>query len=377
MDGKVGGEMTPPRTIIGTIVHSRPFRSSWIGRTILAVLIGIFVVLSFFPERYRAAATLTPTDPQSLGLSGALGQLGAINSVFGNQAAVEIALKVARSVYVRDTVIDDLKLKDRLGFSSDVAVHRWLEDEVDARTLRGGIILFETYRKDPDLAKDLITAYASATQARLTEINRRQTEYKRDVLMKLVTDASDRVTRAQNAYDTFRLRTRYGDPEMAMEAIGSRIPVLESAIKAKEVQLNAARQFATDENMAVRQLIAERDALERQLAQAKATNPEQSNSVGRVVRASTQAEKLMRELSVARGLYESYMRYFEGTGVEDLTSTASVRVLEPPFVDTERQIDYRFAALALALALLWAAIEFYRLRPPVGDRVYVRETVSA
>ena len=53
-----------------------------------------------------------------------------------------------------------------------------------------------------------------------------------------------------------------------------------------------------------------------------------------------------------------------------------MRILEPPFIDTARQIDYRFAALALALAMLLVAIEFYRARPPAGDRVVVRETYA-
>ena len=79
---------------------------------------------------------------------------------------------------------------------------------------------------------------------------------------------------------------------------------------------------------------------------------------------------------IAQGLYDGYMRYLEGTSVEDLTSTATIRVLEPPFIDTKRQIDYRFASIALALALLLAAIEFYRLRPPVTDRVIIRETYA-
>lgn len=368
--------MTPPRTIIGTLVHLRGLDRPWVMRGLLLVLIAIFVFVSLFPERYRAASSLTPSDPNALGLGGALGQLSAINSVFGNQAPIEVALKVGNSVLVRDTVSKQLNLSQRLNFRDRTATHRWLRDEVSIRSLRGGILMIETYQKDPQLARDLIGAYSEAVRVRLAEINRRQTEYKRDILLDLVTDASNRLARAQRAYDTFRLTTRYGDPALAMEAIGARIPVLEGAIKAKEVQINAARQFATDQNMAVRQLVAERNSLVGQLDQAKATNPAQSNSVGRVVQASTEADKLVRELTIAKTLYIGYLRYLEGTSVEDLTSMATVRVLEPPFVDTERQIDYRFAAIALALALLWAALEFYRLRPPVGDRVYVRETYA-
>lgn len=364
--------MTPPRSIISSIAQARIIRDNWPRRILFAALFAIALLLSAFPERYRAASSLTPADPNTLGLAGALGQLGAINSVFGNQAAVEVALKVGRSVYVRDTVMRQTKLEQRLGMSR-IELHRWLADKVEVRSLRGGILLIEMNDRDRGLARDLVAAYAEATRARLAEINRRQTEYKRGILMKLVSDSSDRLARAQSAYDSFRLRTRYGDPEAAMEAIGERIPVLEAAIKAKDVQLNAARQFYTDENMTIRQLASERDALVRQLVEAKATNPSQSNSVGRVVQASTEANRLERELAVAQSLYDSYIRFLQGTSVEDLTAEASVRVLEAPYVDTERQFDYRFLALAAAIAMLWAAIEFYRLRPAVGDRIVVRE----
>lgn len=357
---------------MSSVVRMRIIRDNGPRRVALAGALAVALFFSAFPERYRAASSLTPSDPSTLGLSGALGQLGAINSVFGSQAAIEVALKVGRSVYVKDTVMRRSKVDRRLGMSR-IETHRWLDDEVEVRSLRGSILLIEMHHRDADLARDLVEAYADATRARLAEINRRQTEYKRSILMKLVSDASNRLARAQNAYDSFRLRTRYGDPEAAMEAIGGRIPVLEAAIKAKDVQLNAARQFYTNENMIIRQLASERDALVNQLAEAKATNPNQVNSVGRVVRASTEADRLERELYVSKMLYESYIRFLQGTSVEDLTSEASVRILEPPFVDTERQFDYRWLALAAAIALLWAAVEFYRFRPPVGDRVVVRE----
>lgn len=368
--------MTPRRSFIGVVAGHPLFGSRWLQRAVFALLIAVLGFLTLFPERHRAAATLTPTDPANMGLSGALGQLGAINNIFGNQAAVEVALKVARSIHVRDIVIKQLKLQQQLGIDDPVRLHRWLEDRVIIRALRGGIIQFESFGEDAELSRRLVGAFATATQERMAQISRQQTAYKRDVLIQLVHDASDRLARAQSAYDSFRLQNRYVDPELAVTSTGERITSLEEAVRAKETELTAARQFFTDENMTVRQLTSELGSLRRQLSEARATSPMQGNSAGQAIQASTVAERMQRELGIAKVMYESYMRFLEGTAVEDLTSTANVRVLEPPFVDTERQFNKVPLALALALALLWAAIEFYRLRPPVGDRVVVRETYA-
>jgi hypothetical protein len=366
--------MTPPRTIVGSLARVSGLDRPVTRRVIFAILIAVLVLLSIFPERHRAAVTLTPTDPTHLGFNPSQMQLYAINSVFGDHAALEVALRVAKSVYVRDAVIDRLKLMKRMGYSDRVRLHRWLQDEMTILSLRGGIIQFETRLKDADLARDIVGAYAAATQEQLARISRTQTSYKRDVLVELVTDASDRLARARGAYDAFRLRTNAPLPQESLQAVASRIPALEAAIKAKEVELSAARQFGTDQNMRVQQLAAELATLRQQLAQVKERSPLDDNSVGGAVLASAQGEKLQRELQIAQSLYDNYRRFLDGTSVEDLTSTANVRILEPPFIDTERQIDYRFLAAALALAMLWAAIEFYRLRPAVGDRVVIRET---
>jgi tyrosine-protein kinase Etk/Wzc len=359
--------MTPPRSIIGALSQSELLRRPGRRRSLLAVLVLICGLLTFYPERYRAAVTMTPTDPSSLGLSGALGQLGALNTVFGSQAAVEVALKIGRSTYARNVVIQRLDLVKRLNFRDEVEASRWLEKAVEIRSLRGGIVQIECLHKDPAFGKELVAAMAEAMRERLAEIARRQTAYKRDVLVKLVAEANDRLAEKEAEYNTFRLKTRYSDPGFAIGAIGERIPVLQAAIKAKEVELSAARQFATDDNMSVRQIVAEIGALKTQLAQFQALNPDQSNSIGRVVRQSTQAEKLERELALAKSLYYNYRRYLEGTSVEDLTSAANIRILEPPFVDTGRQINFVPMALGLLLVLLGLATEFYWMRPPLGE----------
>ncbi|KQR86232.1 hypothetical protein [Sphingomonas sp. Leaf343] len=359
--------MTPPPSLIGSLRRAPLVRSPWLRRAIIVVLLAICAVLTLFPERYRAAVTLTPTDPASLGLGQTLGQLGALNSVFGNQAAVEVSMRVARSVYVRQAVIKQLDLVKRLGLRDDIHASRWLEKNVDIRTMRGGIVQMEIETPDAAFGRQIVTAYQNATQARLGEIARRQTEYKRGILERLVREAGERRDQAEAAYNDFRLRTRYSDPRFAIGAIGERIPVLQAAIKAKEVELNAARQFATDENISVRQIIAQLDALKSQLAQLQALNPTENNSIGRVVRQSTQVRKLERELNIAQQLYDGYTRYLEGTAVEDLTSTATVRVLEPAYIDTARQLNLIPAALGVLILLVGLGVEFYGWRPPVGE----------
>lgn len=360
--------MTPPRDVIGTLAQSRLFGHPWRRRAIFAVLIAIFALLTLFPQKFHAAMTMTPTDPASLGLSSALGEFGAVNSVFGNQAAVEVVLKVGRSSNVRRLVIDKLDLVKRLNFANVHDADRWLEKTVELRSLRGGIILIETWRGDAAFARELVATTADATRTRLSEIGRQQTEYKRGILKQLIVSADQRLAEKQRAYDNFRLRTRYAQPANAIAAIGGRVSLLQDIIRSKEVQLNAARQFATDQNLSVRQLLAEISSLRLQLAKAQALGTNQTDSVGDVVVKSTEVRELERQLTIARALHDNYERFLDGTTVEDLTQGAVVRVLEPPYVDSARQynlLPLMIAALLLTLAL---AIEFYALRPPVGHR---------
>ena len=80
--------MTPRMSIVGQIAHLRLFTQLRWRAVLFSGLTLVFALLAFFPERYLATSSFTPSDRDSMGLSGTLGQLGALNSVFGNQAAV-------------------------------------------------------------------------------------------------------------------------------------------------------------------------------------------------------------------------------------------------------------------------------------------------
>ena len=355
-------------SLVGRMSRAPILRNAAARRAIIILLVAICAVLTLFPERQRAALSLTPADPSSLGLAGTVSQLGALNSVFGNQSAIEVSLKLGGSPAVRNMVAERLKLGEKLEMSR-VQVLRWLDRKVEVRSMRGGIIQIEVRLADGELGKKIVGAYGDAIREQLGIIGRNQTRYKRQILLDLVNEASGELLEAQTAYDDFRLRTRYSQPQAAITAIGERIPMLEQSIKAKQVELNAKRQFATDDNMKVRQVLAEIAALQSQLAEARSISPDEKNSVGRVVRQSTQADKLRRDLDLSQSLYDNYKRFLQGTSVEDLTSTANMRILEPAYVDPARQYNLIPLMIGVLILLLGLAIEFYNLRPPVQDRM--------
>lgn len=359
--------MTPRRSMVGNLAHTRLFGRPWPRRAFFAIVVAICAVFSVYPQYYRAAVSLTPTDPANLGLSGTLGELGAVNTVFGNQTAVEVSLKIARSVYVREQVAKELKLEERLDLDQ-TGVARWLDRHVDARTLRGGILQFEMRDRDPEFARNLVATYAEAVRRELAVVSRNQTAYKREILEKLVQEAMVDYTAAQAKFDSYRLTTAQGDPSVSIGETAKRVPVLQAAIKAKEIELNAARQYATDQNLVVGKIKAEISALQSQLAAARSSSPASPFSVGEVVRQSTEYLRLERDLETTRNLYENYRRYLLGTSVEDLTATANIRILEPAYVDPSIQFNYIPLALGMIFLLIGLLIEFYTLRPPVGHQ---------
>ena len=358
--------MRAPRSIIGTLAAHPVLRRPWLRRGIALLLVAVCVLLAFFPQQYRAAVSLTPTDPPNLSPASGFSQL-AVGNVFGNQTAVEVAVRVANSEFVRSIVSRKLDLPKLLG-KSPTETHRWLERNVDITTLRGGIIEFEIVLSDPELGLRVVDAYGQAVREHQAEISREQTFKKRDILLELIANASDKLGEAQAAYDNFRLQTRYSSPQAAFFAAGDRIPELEAMLRAKEVDLSAMRQFATDQNIRVLQTRAEIASLQSQLAEIRSLSPSSKSSVGDVVRQSTEAEKLKRDLDIARAVYENYKRFLQGTAAEGLTSNVNVRILEPSYVDSALQYRVTPLAVGLLILLLGGAVEFYLMRPPLEKR---------
>jgi capsule polysaccharide export protein KpsE/RkpR len=246
---------------------------------------------------------------------------------------------------------------------------RKIERMVTIRALRGSIIEIQVQDTDSDFAFKLATEYSHALQRRLTQLSLAQTEYKRTVLNNRMRDASERLARAEAAMNAFRTKYQLPVPDVQLGAAVSQLTGLQGELLAKQVELQTALRFSTDQSMQVKSIRSDIATLETQLhqAQMQARIPAGLTATG-IADISSQYTDLNRDLHFAQALYESYARYLEGAAIEELTSDFNMQEIQPPFVDPSYHFNLWALGSLLVLVLFAAASELYMARPPLSRR---------
>lgn len=120
-------------------------------------------MLAAFPERHRVVATLTTADRPCPSINrGSEASAREDDSIC--RAAIDRALRVARSNAVRVLVAARLRVSP-----ADFVEQA---EQVDLRALRGAVIEIALRSSNPDHARRIVGAYASAITDRLAEISR-------------------------------------------------------------------------------------------------------------------------------------------------------------------------------------------------------------
>lgn len=352
----------------------RWFQRPWIRRAVFAVLIAVAGILALFPQRYEANVKLAPQETSTAGLSAILSQLGGnYAALLGNHQPVEIDLTIGRSFEVQSTVARRAGLvkpgADRATVAKAV---RDVDRQVIVRALRGNIIEIVTSSGDPGAALNLAAVYAKTMQDRLAELSRTQTTYKRGVLNQRMREASDRLARAEAAISRFRAQYQVIAPDEQLGAAVAQLSALRSQYQATQIELAKARRTNTEQSFPVRSLRTALAAIQAQIADAeRQARSNNGLTASGIAPRAIQFEQLTRELRFAQALYDSYTRYLEGAAIENLTADFNMQIVEPPFLEPDRQLNMLPLALLAIIALIAVASEFYMFRPPPGRRPVV------
>jgi uncharacterized protein involved in exopolysaccharide biosynthesis len=365
--------MTPPRTILGTVIGWRWVRDPWRRRSLLLIGLIVLAFLSVWPRVYVAKAALMPED-NSGGLasilSGAGGTLASLGSLIGGRQSIEADLTIARSLAVAQDAAGRLKRDGYLGgaHSGDIGqAAAVLRHRVVAEAIRGSILQLSVTDRDPAFAKAAVSDFADALRSRLQALDVTQTGQKKAIAANRMAEATLNLARAQSALDRFRLANRLAEPQIELGAAISLVTGLQARLQAEESQLATLEKFATDDNIQVQASRSQIEALKNQITKAQAdANLSSGPSVGLMSPKISEYENLYRDEKYAEAEYDVYKRYLDTVTVEQLSSTITMNMEEPPYIDPDRQFNPHAVAALILLILAGVLAEFYLAQPPPG-----------
>jgi uncharacterized protein involved in exopolysaccharide biosynthesis len=352
--------MSRPPSLIDWVLDRPWFRDAVRRRATFAVAAVVLGLLVFFPQRYTAEAQLMPQESNG-GLSSVLasqasGALLNLSVLTGSHTSIEQDLSIARSHEVMSRAVAKLKLVGKPGYPDAITAEAKITKLVGVIAIRGSILQLTASGHDRVFVKNLVSAVSESIQERLAEISLEETAEKRRVTMNRLQDASERLTKAQDALNAYRLNKNLPAPELQLGVGVSNLAGLQAQLQAQEVALKTLSQIATPNNIQVKVIEADIASLKSQIAQAQKTS---GGALAGVAVANTEYYNLVRDVTVGQLLYQIYTRYLDELTIDEMSANQNVEVLEPAYIDPQRGFNMPFLGLFGLVVCLGIGAEYY------------------
>ncbi len=306
--------------------------------TALAILTALLL-----PVRYEAKVVLLPpTQNSSIGsaLTGQMGSLGALGSLAAlaggslgikNPADMYVSLLTSRTV--EDGLINRFDLMKEYGRKRMSDTRKVLEHRTTAVAgAKDGLIKLSVEDADPNRAAALANGYVeefrklSASLA-ITEAARRRLFFEQEVeeSKKKLAAAEDAMTRTQQSTGVLQIDSQ-------ARALIESAAVLRAQVMAKQVQIEAMRSFATDDNpnliLAKQELAALQSQLERVAGSSQDSGSDINLSKGRVTQEGMEYIRSYRELKYQETVFELLSKELEIAKLDEAREGAIIQVVD-------------------------------------------------
>ncbi len=325
--------------IVVLFLQERRFILKFVGvATALAVLTALLL-----PVRYEAKVVLLPpAQSSSVGssLMGQLGNLGALGSL-ATLAGGSLGLKNPSDMYVSlltSRTVEDA-LINRFDLMKEYHQKRMSDTRkvLERRTTAGagakdGLIRLSVEDGNPDRAAALANGYVeefrklSASLA-ITEAARRRLFFEQQV-----EESKQKLAAAEDAMAKTQQSTGVLQIDSQARALIESAAVLRAQVMAKQVQIEAMRSFATDDNpnliLAKQELAALQSQLEHIAGSGKDTGSDINLSKGRVTQEGMEYIRRYRELKYQETVFELLSKEFEIAKLDEAREGSIIQVVD-------------------------------------------------
>ena len=318
--------------------------------TIATSLVALLVAL-LLPNMYTATATILPPQQKQSILNSMLGQIGALAKLGG---AADLGLKnpdelfvaMLKSRTVEDALINRFDLRKAYGRKRYQDARKKLEGRSNISAGDEGIISIAVEDRDPNRAAELANAYVDELHAlnqnlAITEAGQRRLFYQQKL------DAErEELSRADLALKAVQEKSGLIEPETQGKAIVTSVADMRAQIAIREVQLQAMRSFATENNPDLKRAETELAGLRGQLSRLENNTGALGNGnlavpTRQLPQAALDYIRRARDLRYHEALYEFLVKQLEAARIDEANDALAVQVVDKAVVPERKSSPKR------------------------------------
>ncbi len=311
---------------------------------VTATCTAIALILAFaLPPEYTATVIILPPQGNSSSMSSMLaGQLAGMNSAMGGVAGSMLGMKNINDMYVsmlksrsvEDAVIQRYGLQAEYQKTYLADTRKALEKhaKIDGST-KDGLIRLNFEDRNPNRAAEIANGYVDqfrtlSQQLAITEASQRRVVFEAQ-LEKTKTDLEN----ADEAMKRTQLSTGMVQVDGQARAMIDSAAHLRAQIVAKEVQIEAMRSYAGDENPALTQAQTELDGLRSQFNKMVGSTGGSADDLflpkGAVPEAGLEYVRRLRDVKYYEAIFDVLAKQLELAKLDEAREGAFIQVVDP------------------------------------------------
>ncbi|HEX3437787.1 MAG TPA: Wzz/FepE/Etk N-terminal domain-containing protein [Pseudacidobacterium sp.] len=318
-----------------------------IGFGLIALIISLLL-----PKKYTAETTVLPPQQNSSLASSVMSQLGNLGSL-GALAGSSMGLKNPNDMYVamfKSRTVEDAMIR-RFNLMAEYkqkymsTARRAFESQftVEAGT-KDNLIHISVQDRDPKRAAEMANAYVEEYRELSQHLAIGEAGQRRLFFEQQLAQAKDNLANAEEALKETQQKTGMIELSSQARALIETAASLRAQIAAKEVQLQAMKTYATNENADVIQAQKELEGLKAQLAQFGGTEDESAGLIvpkGKVPQAGIEYVRKVRDVKYYETIFEILARQFELAKLDEAKEGALIQVVDPAVVPDYKSFPKR------------------------------------
>ncbi|MGC2162489.1 MAG: Wzz/FepE/Etk N-terminal domain-containing protein [Silvibacterium sp.] len=311
-----------------------------LATTLLGLIAGLAIAL-FLRPTFTAMAVILPPHQESSSASALMGEIGSLADLASSGSGSGMGIKNPADMYVgllesrtiADSLIKKFHLQEVYGTKTDVQTRAVLKKKATIAAEKDGLISVTVKDHDPNRASDLANGYVSGlylmnSHLAITEAAQRRVFFEQQLNQEKIALAN-----AETAFKNTQEKTGLIQLSGQAESIIRTIAGLNAEITSREVELQAMKTFATDQNPDLIRTQQEVDELHGQLAKLEAAqSKEQPGNVqiptGKVPQAALEYSEKLRDLKFHETLYELLTRQYESARIDEAKSAPLIQVVD-------------------------------------------------